>query len=157
MKNYVRIFSLFMLLSGLYSCLHYQRYRLPTERLEKLINKPLDHYLIDPAHPQTNVWYMSKVEVQPNRVICNITKMAPAEAMEITLIRSRMDATWSKNDVLFYPDQAFLALLPETGRIEITTNDLEKIEVYEVNQVKTFGTPLIVLLGLLVVSYSLSL
>lgn len=132
------------------ACVYYQRYRLPEQRLFALKSQPLNYYLVDPAHPQTGVWYISRTQVEDTQVSGQITRMTENEGQEITYVRNRQDAQWSKNDVLIYPEPAFMASLPEQGPVILNIENIEKIEVYEVNQVKSFIAPLITVLGLMI-------
>ncbi len=139
-------FSIFLLSS----CVFYQRYRLPESRLHVLKNEPMNYFLVDPSHPQTAVWYVSRAVIEDKQLSGHITRMSAQEGAEVTYIRNRNDAHWSKNDVLFYPDPTYVATLPDQGQIVLELENIEKIEVYELNQVKTFVAPLVAVLGLMI-------
>ena len=116
----------------------------------------MTYYLVDAAHPLSRVWYMSECQVKDREVLCFLTKMTEMEAREVTHIDNRRDARWSKDDVLFYANPKFAATLGDTSTLTIQLDQLDKIEVYELNHVKTFGTPLLSILGFLIVIYILS-
>lgn len=140
----------FLIVFLLSSCVFYQRYRLPENRLYVLKNEPMNYFLVDPSHPQTAVWYVSRAVLENNQLSGQITRMSAQEGAEVTYIRNRNDARWSKNDVLFYPDPTYVATLPDQGQFVLELENIEKIEVYELNQVKTFVAPVVAVLGLMI-------
>jgi hypothetical protein len=148
--------ALLALVVSFLSCSTYQRYELPKSRVQKINESYLAYYLVDPAHPLTRVWYMSESKVKDTEVTCFLSKMTELEAADVTKVRSRRDARWSKNDVLFYANPRFAATLPDTGNFSIPMDQLEKIEVYELNYAKTVGTPLLYTSGLLLLLFAIS-
>ena len=135
------------------SCTKYQRYVLPKSKLMNIDKDFLTYYLVDAAHPLTRVWYMSECKLTEKEIACHLTKLTELEAYEVYKIQSNKDARWSKNDVLFYADPRFATTIPDSTSMSITTDQLIKIEVYELNHVRTFGTPLITFAGVLSLLY----
>lgn len=146
-----KILLLTLLIVFLGSCAFYQRYRMPTDRILYLQDSNLNHYLINPAHPSSEVWYMSRCEISNDEIKCHITKMNEVEAFNLVNISGRVDAAMSRNDVLYYAYPEFAATLPETGTITLPVKQMEKIEVYELNQAKTYGAPILTILGFLLI------
>jgi hypothetical protein len=156
MYSSFRSFQFLFIILFLCSCTTYQRYQLPSARLSKINEDYLSYYLVDAAHPLSQVWYMSKSKVEDTAVTCYITKMTELEAAEVTTVRNKKDARWSKNDVLFYADPAFAASLKDTLTLTIPVAKFEKIEVYELNHIKSIGAPMLGVVGLFVVLFIIS-
>ena len=156
MYSSYRLFPFLFIALILCACTTYQRYQLPSARLSKINETHLSYYLVDAAHPLSRVWYMSSSKVQDTAVTCYITKMTTFEAAEVTTIQNRKDARWSKNDVLFYADPAFAASLKDTLTLTIPVAKFEKIEVYELNHIKSIGAPMLGVVGLFVVLFIIS-
>lgn len=130
------------------SCVTYKRYPLPQSRLKVVDNTALKYYLLDAAHPSSTGWYMSDVRIDSTKIECYLSKLTKEETKEIFAISSRRDARWSKNDVLFYAKPVFASAISDSLTATINLRDLERIEVYEINQMRTLGTPLITIAGL---------
>jgi len=143
-------------MASFWACTVYQRYELPKSRVQKINESYLTYYLVDPAHPLTRVWYMSESKVNNTEVTCFLSKMTEIEAADVTKVRSKRDARWSKNDVLFYANPRFAATLPDTGNFSIPMEQLEKIEVYELNYARTLGPPLLYASGFLMLLWIIS-
>ncbi len=151
---------LFILSAGLFllsqsACVYYQRYPIQKSRLQKI--KPgvsgLSVYLIDSAHPLTRGWYLAEPQFERNQVSGFISKMAEIETLEISSLRDRSDAQHSRNDVLIYLKPQFASSLPDTATLAIQNTQLEKIEVCELNHVKTIGLPMVGCVSLLLLAY----
>ncbi len=152
----MRLILAFALLVSSIACSKYQRYPLPLDRLEKVDVDYLQYYLVDAAHPLTKVWRMSDCKIGPQEIDCRLTKLTANEAAEISLVRGNRDARASKNDVLFYADPRFALALQDTGTQKIHTGQLEKIEVFELNHLKTYGTPLLSITGFICLLFLLA-
>ncbi len=149
MNDTFRISLAFFFLLSLAACSKYQRNTLPMNRLGKVDKVGLNYYLVDAAHPLTRVWNMSNCKIGDQELHCYLTKMSETKAVEVSLIRGNWDARASKNDVLFYADTKFAATIQDTCSININTGQLEKIEVLELNHLRSYGVPLLSLTGFL--------
>ena len=135
------------------SCAYYQRYSMPKARLKKINPAGLSIYLVDAAHPLTRGWYLTEPKFEGDKVTGFISRMAEVETLEASLVRNRFDAQQSKNDILLFAKPQFAATLPDTATMTIQNDQLEKIEVCEMNQLKTVGRPLVGCTSLLFLAY----
>jgi len=149
MNYFFRLSLSIAIFCSLAACSKYQRYPLPLNKLKKIDQEFLNYYLVDAAHPTTRVWYMSDCKIGEQEISCYLTKLTEVEAAEISLITSRSDARASKNDILFYADPKFALGIQDTCTRKISTDQMQKIEVIELNHLKTYGTPLLSLTGFL--------
>jgi hypothetical protein len=159
MKNN-RPFSILLLL-GLFlfsqtGCSYYQRYSMSKSRLQKINPEGLSVYLVDAAHPLTRGWYVAEPKFSENNISGFISRMAEVETIEASLLRDRSDARNSRNDILLYAKPQFALGLPDTATMTISNLQLEKIEVCEMNHVKTIGYPLLGCTGIIAVIFLLS-
>ena len=138
------------------ACTTYQRYKLPANRILKIQNTDLTYYVVDAANPISRAWYVSDCQINETGIEGYLTKMEPESAKEIYIVQSRRDSRWSKNDVLFYADPRLANTLPDSGLVNIPVGKMAKIEVYELNHAKTFGTPLLSVTGFLALLYLIS-
>ncbi|MDO8366621.1 MAG: hypothetical protein Q7T20_07495 [Saprospiraceae bacterium] len=125
-------------------------------RLQKINPEGLTVYLVDAAHPLTRGWYLSDPKFENNRVSGFISRMAEVETLEASMLRDRSDAQQSRNDILLYAKPQFALGLPDTATMTIPDSQLEKIEVCELNHVRTIGMPLLGCTGLLLLVYLVS-
>ena len=135
------------------ACVHYQRYSMAKSRLQKINPEGLSVYVVDVAHPLTRGWYLSEPKFEPNSISGFISRMAEVEILETSLLRSRSDAQQSRNDILLYAKAPYALSLPDTAHISIQHTQLEKIEVCELNHLRTIGVPLIGCTGVLALVY----
>jgi hypothetical protein len=152
---------LLLLLAGFFllsqtACVYYQRYPIAKARLPKVNPEGLSVYILDAAHPLTRGWYMSEPKFEKNSISGFISKMAEVETLEASMLRDRSDAQQSRNDVLIYIKPQVALGLPDTATLSIQAAQLEKIEVCELNHVKTIGLPLISCVGFLGLIYLIS-
>lgn len=150
-----------LLLVGLFllsqtACAYYQRYPMAKSRLQKVNPDGLSVYLLDAAHPLTRGWYVSEPKFGKNSVSGFISKMAEVESLEAAVLRDRLDAQQSRNDILLYAKPQFALNLPDTATLTIQDIQLEKIEVCEMNHVKTIGLPMMGCTGTLLLVYLIS-
>lgn len=139
-------------LFSLNSCVHYQRYRMAETRLQRINPEIISIYLIDAAHPLTRGWYLAEPKFEENHVRGFLTRMAEVETLEITQLSSRTDAQQSRNDVLLYLKPRFANSLPDTTIMDIPHVQIERIEVCELNTMKTLGLPLLGCAGVVFLS-----
>jgi len=125
-------------------------------RLQKINPEGLSVYLVDAAHPLTRGWYLSEPKFEKNSVSGFISRMAEVETLEASMLRDRSDAQQSKNDVLLYAKPQFAMDLPDTATLSIQNTQLEKIEVCELNHIRTIGMPLMGCTGVLLLVYLIS-
>lgn len=125
-------------------------------RLHKINPEGLSVYLVDAAHPLTRGWYLSDPKFENNSVSGFISRMAEVETLEASMLRDRSDAQQSRNDILLYAKPQFALGLPDTATMTIQDIQLEKIEVCELNHVRTIGMPLLGCTGLLLLVYLVS-
>ncbi len=142
-----------LLLLGLSSCAHYERYGLAKSRMQKLNSSGVSVYLVDAAHPLTRGWFLSEPVFDARSVKARITRMSEVETMEMSLIRDRYDARQSRNDILLFAKPQFAESLPDTTSIVIQDHQLEKIEVCELNHLRTYGAPLLGCTGMVFLLY----
>ncbi|MBN8680701.1 MAG: hypothetical protein J0M29_20930 [Chitinophagales bacterium] len=142
-----------LLLLGLSSCAHYERYGLAKSRMQKLNSSGVSVYLVDAAHPLTRGWFLSEPVFEARSVKARITRMSEVETMEMSLIRDRYDARQSRNDILLFAKPQFAESLPDTTSIVIQDHQLEKIEVCELNHLRTYGAPLLGCTGMVFLLY----
>ena len=150
--------SRFLLIAGLFlftqtACVHYQRYAMAKSRLQKINPEGLKVYLVDASHPLTRGWYVSEPTFESNSVSGFINRMAEVEMLEASILRDRTDAQQSRNDILLYASPKFALSLPDTATLTIQNSQLEKIEVCELNYLKTVGRPMLGCTGLLLLAY----
>ncbi len=138
------------------ACVYYQRYPMSESRLQKINPEGLSVYLVDAAHPLTRGWYVSEPKFEANSITGFISRMAEVETIEASLLRDRSDARKSRNDILLYAKPKFALNLPDTATMTISTIQLEKIQVCEMNHVKSIGLPLLGCTGTLMLVYLLS-
>jgi len=138
------------------SCSFYQRYSMPKSRLQKINPEGLSVYLVDAAHPLTRGWYVAEPKFTENNITGFISRMAEIETIEASLLRDRADARNSRNDILLYAKPQFALGLPDTATMTISNLQLEKIEVCEMNHVKTIGCPLLGCAGIIAVIFFIS-
>jgi len=138
------------------ACVHYQRYSMSKSRLQKINPEGLSVYVLDAAHPLTRGWYLSEPKFEKNSVSGFIIRMAEVETLEAYMLRDRSDAQQSKNDILLYAKPQFAMSLPDTATLIIQNAQLEKIEVCELNHVRTIGMPLMGCTGVLLLVYLIS-
>ncbi len=158
--KHIQLLSTLLLLSFFLlsqsACVHYQRYAMSKSRLQKINPVGLSVYLVDAAHPLTRGWYVSEPKFEANSITGFISRMAEVETIEASLIRDRNDARQSRNDILLYAKPQFAMNLPDTATMTIQNAQLEKIEVCEMNHVKTIGMPLLGCTGILMLLYLIS-
>jgi hypothetical protein len=142
-----------LLLLCLSSCAHYERYGMAKSRMEKLNNKGVSVYMVDAGHPLTRGWFLSDPVFEANQVTAFITRMSEVETMEMSVIRNNYDARQSRNDILLYAKPKFASSLPDTAKIQIFDHQIEKIEVCELNHVRSIGLPLLGCSGLVTLLY----
>lgn len=145
-----------ILLTTQSACVHYQRYSMAKSRLQKINPEGLSIYVVDVAHPLTRGWYLSEPKFEQNSISGFISRMAEVEILETSMLRDRSDAQQSKNDILLYAKAQFALSLPDTAHITIQNSQLEKIEVCELNHLRTIGVPLIGCTGVLALVYLIS-
>lgn len=138
------------------SCSYYQRYAMSKTRLERINPEGLSVYLVDAAHPLTRSWYIADVKFEGDRVTGYLSRMAEVETLEMSMLRNRLDAQQSKNDILLYAKPQFALTLPDTATMTISNSQLEKVEVCEMNHVKTIGRPLMGCTGIFLLAYLIS-
>ncbi|MBC7773816.1 MAG: hypothetical protein H7246_00145 [Phycisphaerae bacterium] len=159
MKSIRLLTFLFLLSLFLFSqtaCVYYQRYSMSNSRLQKINPEGLSIYLVDAAHPLTRGWYLSEPRFEKNSVSGFISRMAEVEILEASMLRGRADAQQSKNDILLYAKPQFAIALPDTATLTIQNTNLEKVEVCELNHVRTIGMPLLGCTGGLLLVYLIS-
>jgi hypothetical protein len=148
---------LFLLLAALasllVSCSHYQRYSMAKSRLQKITPTGMAVYLIDASHPYTRGWYLSEAQFGSDQVRGYVRKMEEKETLEISMLRSQYDAQQSRNDILLFLKPQFADKMPDSTFMSIPHPQLERVEVCEMNHVKTFGVPLIGCTGLSLLLY----
>lgn len=154
-RNSSLFLAVFFLLSQT-ACAYYQRYPIAKSRLPKVNPEGLSVYILDASHPLTRGWYLSEPKFEKNSISGFISKMAEVETLEASMLRDRSDAQQSRNDVLIYLKPQFAQGLPDTATLSIQGSQLEKIEVCELNHVKTIGLPLISCVGFLGLIYLVS-
>jgi hypothetical protein len=150
------LFLLGLFLLSQTGCSYYQRYSMPKARLQKINPEGLSVYLVDAAHPLTRGWYVSEPKFAENSISGFFSRMAEVETIEASLVRDRADARNSRNDILLYAKPQFAQGLPDTATMTVSNLQLEKIEVCEMNHVKTIGYPLIGCTGIIAVIFLLS-
>jgi len=138
------------------ACVYYQRYSMSKSRLQKINPEGLSVYVLDAAHPFTRGWYLSEPKFEANSITGFISRMAEVETIEAALIRDRADAKQSRNDILLYAKPQFAMTLPDTATMTIQNVQLEKIEVCEMDHVKTIGRPLLGCTGVMLLVYLVS-
>lgn len=138
------------------ACVYYQRYSMSKTRLQKINPEGLSIYVVDAAHPLTRGWYLSEPKFEKNSVSGFISRMAEVETLEASMLRDRSDAQQSRNDILLYAKPQFALGLPDTATLTIQNTNLEKIEVCELNHVRTIGMPLLGCTGALLLAYLIS-
>lgn len=143
--------SLFLLTQT--ACVHYNRYAMSKTRLQKIDPQGLSVYVVDAAHPLTRGWYLSEPKFTGNSVSGFISRMAEVETLEASMLRDRYDAQQSRNDILLYAKPQFALGLPDTATLTILNSQLEKVEVCELNHLKTFGRPLLGCTGIVLLAY----
>ncbi|MDX1913797.1 MAG: hypothetical protein SFV22_20035 [Saprospiraceae bacterium] len=151
---------LFLLLVGLLvfqsSCAFYQRYGMSKSRLQKINTAGLSVYLIDAAHPLTRGWYLSEPQFDADLVRGYVRKMEEKETLEVSMLRNQYDAQHSRNDVLIFLKPQFADKMPDSTLMNIPHSQLERVEVCEMNHVRTIGVPLIGCTGLALLAYLVS-
>ncbi len=150
------LFLLSLFLFSQTACVQYQRYAMSKSRLQKINPVGLSVYLVDAAHPLTRGWYVSEPTFEANSITGFISRMAEVETIEAALLRDRSDAKQSRNDILLYAKPQFAMSLPDTATLTIQNVQLEKIEVCEMNHVKSIGMPLLGCTGVLLLVYLVS-
>ncbi len=99
---------------------------------------------------------MSECKIAPQEITCYLTRLTEKEGAEISLVRGNWDARASKNDVLFYAEPRFASALQDSSIQKISIGQLEKIEVFELNHLRTYGAPLLSLTGFLALLFLIS-
>ena len=155
--NLLRI-SLRLVLPGIYlmafsSCIHYQRYSMAKSRLQKIDPESVSVYILDGAHPLTRGWYMSDPVFSQKSISGFISRMEEIEVLEVSTLRDRSDGQHSRNDILIYAKPQFALTLPDTATLTIYNTQLEKVEVCELDYMRTFGMPMMGCTGLLLLAY----
>ncbi len=130
------------LMTGLFSCVPYQRYMMPVERLQKVPVKAAALYAIDAAHPLTRVWYVAEARTKGDRIEGFFTRLSDIEALEVGVVRDQQDAKNSRNDLLIYINPKLAMGFSDTLTAQIPMNQIERIEVHEPNYGKMLGSTL---------------
>lgn len=125
------------------SCVRYKRYSMVSSRLEKVNPAGLSVYLLDAAHPLTRGWYLSEPKFEKKSVSGFLVRMAEVEVLEVVEIRNRRDGQLSKNDLLLYAKPELAAQWFDTATVVIPNKQLERVEVCEMDQMRSIGVPLL--------------
>ncbi len=143
----------FVILTSQNSCAYYERYTMTKTRLQKINPEGLSVYVVDVAHPLTRGWYITEPKFDKEGVTGFISRMAEVEILEIATLQDRRDAKRSRNDVLLYAKPQFALSLPDTATMTIRNSQLEKVEVCELNHMRSIGAPLLGCTGLSLLWY----
>jgi hypothetical protein len=120
------------------ACRFYQISPISKHRVKELGKQHLDFYLVDGGNTLTNVWLMKHHSFKKNGISCSLTKVPPATAKEIVLIKSRKDAADSKNYVFLVAKPEFAAKMnPNDSLLNFDYQQLERIQCVELNQTKS--------------------
>lgn len=138
------------------SCAYYERYGMAKSRLQKINPEGLSIYVVDAAHPLTKGWYLSEPKFDKDGVSGFLSRMAEVEILEVSTLHDRHDAKRSRNDVLLYAKPQFALSLPDTATMTIQNSQLEKVEVCELNHMRSIGAPLLGCTGLIILGYLIS-
>lgn len=147
----VLLASLFLLSQT--ACVYYNRYSMSKSRLQKINPVGLSVYLVDAAHPLTRGWYLSEPKFEKNSVTGFLSRLTEVETLEVSMLSNRSDAQASRNDILLYAKPQFSMSLPDTATLTIQNIQLEKVEVCELNHLKTFGRPMLGCTGIALLAY----
>ena len=119
------------------ACVYYQRYPLPKSRMKKVDLEQMDFYLLDAAHPTKRCWYVSERIMRDTFMDCFVARLTEDEAEQVFTIRSRRDASTSRNEVLFFLKPRMAMGLADTATIRLGYSHLQKVEVYEPNHARS--------------------
>jgi len=120
------------------ACRYYQISPISIHRVKELGKQHLDFYLVDGSNTLNNVWLMKHHSFKKNGISCSLTKVPPATAKEIVLIKSRKDAADSRNYVFLVAKPEFVAKMnPNDSLLKFDYQQLERIQCVEMNQTKS--------------------
>jgi hypothetical protein len=122
------------------SCLYYQRYAMPKARLEKIGTEPFSYYIVDAAHPLTKAWYVAEAKIQKDEISGFISRLSETEALDVGIIRNRLDAKNSRNDVLVFVSPRLAMGLSDNVQASIPIAQIERVEVHEPNFGRSIGS-----------------
>lgn len=120
-------------------CAYYQRYPMSKARLPKIETENLTFYLIDPSRPLSGVWYVDSYTFGEKSMKAYLSRLSEREALEVVTVRNNRDARNSKNEVLIYVKPQVARGLADTVTTNLSYEQLEKVEVYEMNYGKTLA------------------
>lgn len=148
---------LLILLSCFCSCLNYQRYLMPVQRLQNVPVESASVYVIDAAHPLTKVWYVAEAEVKKDKLGGFLTRLTDVDALEVSIMRNTRDAKNSRNDMLIYVNPRLIMGFSDTLTTYIPLTQIERIEVHEPNYGKSIGLAVATLGGFFFITSYLQL
>lgn len=135
------------------SCHIYQRYSMDMQRLDKVDSQSLNLYLLDAAHPYSRGWYVVSEHADGKGIEGFAIRMAEAEVLEVNHLRNRYDGAISRNDVLVYLDPDFATNLSDAAKVKLGKKEIVRIEVTEIDQVRSFAPCLLGCNAILFLAY----